>query len=54
MGVVPGGTVWLFTNKTKVVLETAAPFNRGEVQGVDVHGVLVMSWLRVLRAISGV
>ena len=54
MGVVPGGTVWLFTNETKVVSETTAPFNRGEVQGVDVHGVWILNWLRGLRMTGGV
>ena len=37
-------TVQLFTNKAEAVLEAAAPFNWGQVQGINIHGVWIMSW----------
>ena len=51
---VPCGTVWLFTNKAQAVSETVAPFNGGEIQGVNVHGVWIMSQAGGLRAMGEV
>ena len=39
---VPGRIVWLFANKAKMVSKALAPFDRGEVQGVDIHSVWVL------------
>ena len=46
--VVPCGTIWLFTNEAEAVSEAAvveavAPFDRGEIQSVDIHGVWIAS-----------
>ena len=46
------GAVWLFTDEAKAVLEAMAPFDWGEVQGVDVHGVWIMIWMCGLRAVG--
>ena len=48
VGVVPGGTVWLFANKTKVIMKTVALFDRGQVEGINVHGIRVMDRARGL------
>ena len=53
MRMVPGRTVWLFTNKTEVILEAAPSFNRGEVQGIDIHGIWISGWVSILGT-SGV
>ena len=49
---IPCGAVWLFTNKAEVVAETVAPFNWGEIQGIDIHGIWIVSWVRSLGAMS--
>ena len=38
---VSGGTVQLFTDKTKTVPEATTPFDWGEVEGVNIHGVWI-------------
>ena len=48
MGVVPGGAIWLFTDKTEVVSKAATSFNRGQVQGIDVHGMWISGRARGL------
>ena len=41
--VVSCGTIQLFTDEAKVVSEAVAPFNWGEVQGINVHGVWILT-----------
>ena len=53
LGMAPSRTIQLLTNKVKTVSETAAPFNGGEIQGVNVHGSWIMSWASHLRTIGG-
>ena len=48
------GAVWLFTDKAKAVSEAAASFYWAEVQGVDIHGVWIMSWACGLRMLGDV
>ena len=52
MRVVPRRTVWLFTDKAEAVSEATASFDWREVQGVDIHGVWVVGWLRSLRTMG--
>ena len=49
-GVVPGGTVQLFKNKAETIVHAVALFNGGQVQGINVHGVWIMDWVRGLQA----
>ena len=49
-GVILCRTIWLFANEAKMVTEAMAPFDRGEIQGVDVHGVWVMDRVRSQQA----
>ena len=49
---VPRGTVWLFANEAQVILEAAAPFNWGKVQGVNVHGIWILNQVRGLRVMG--
>ena len=53
-GVVSGRTVWLFANETEVVSMAMAPLNGGEVQGVNVHCIWIMSWMRGLRVMGSI
>ena len=53
-GVVPCGTVWLFADKAKAALEAVAPFNWGEIQGIDIHGIWIVSWAWRLGAMGEV
>ena len=46
--VVPSGTVQLFTDEAKAIVEAVALFDRGEIQSIDVHGVWISSWSKVL------
>ena len=52
--VVPCRAVQLFTDEAKVVSEAMAPFDWGEVQGINVHGVWIMTWVCSLRAMGKV
>ena len=52
--VVPYGTIQLFTNEAEAVSEAAAPFDWGEIQSVDVHGVWIVSWVRSLGVMGEV
>ena len=52
--VVPSGTVQLFTDEAQAVSKAAAPFDWGEVQGINVHGVWIMTWACGLRVIGKV
>ena len=45
MRVVPCGTIQLFTNKAEAILEAVAPFDWGEIQGVNVHSIWIVSWV---------
>ena len=54
MRVIPHRTVWLFADEAQTVLEAAAPFNWGEVQGINVHGVWIMNRAGGLRAMGEV
>ena len=51
---VPCGTIWLFTNEAEADSEAAAPFDWGEIQSVDVHGVWIVSWVRSLGVMGEV
>ena len=48
------GTVQLFTNKTEVVLEATTLFDWGEVQGINIHGIWILSWAQSWRAMGEV
>ena len=52
--VVSCGTIQLFTDEAKVVSEAVAPFNWGEVQGIDIHGIWIMSQASGLRMLGKV
>ena len=52
--VVLHGTVQLFTNKAEAVSEAAAPFDWGWVQGINIHGIWIMSWAQGLGAMGEV
>ena len=54
MRVVPCGTVRLFTDEAQTVSEAAAPFDWGEIQSVNIHGVWVMNRAGGLRAMGEV
>ena len=43
--VIPRGTVQLFTNEAEAVSEAVAPFNWGEVQGINIHGIWILNWV---------
>ena len=51
---IPCRTIWLFANKVEVVSETAAPFDWGEIQSVNIHGVWIMGWVQSLGAMGQV
>ena len=46
-GVVPGGTVQLFADKTEAVSKAAALFDGGQVECINIHGVWVVRGTRV-------
>ena len=54
MRMVPCGTVRLLTDEAQMVSEAAAPFNWGEIQSINVHGIWVMNWVGGLRAMGEV
>ena len=51
--VIPGGTVGLFAHETETVPEALTSLYWGEVEGINVHGVLILHWLQCLRTIGG-
>ena len=47
-GVVSGRAIWLLTDKTESISKTAASFNGGKIQGINIHGIWVSSQVRRL------
>ena len=52
MRMIPCRAVWLFADEAKMVSEAAAPFNWGEVQGINIHSIWVLDWTRSLWAMG--
>ena len=40
-----GGTVQLFANETKTVLEAMTSLDWREIEGVNIHGIWISSWV---------
>ena len=52
--VVPCRTVQLFTDKAEVVSEAVASFDWRKIQGINIHGVWIISWAESLGAVGEV